>query len=122
MRFIGSSAVSRCLSAPSTGYEQPPFYFPPTYHFTCPTRGQSSYHGPETRHISPSTHTLAHLPAELVTAWPDTAILVPVYHPQPLLNEYESYLSHPCNLFMPLPGHRIYNLDDCDLSSYVSTV
>lgn len=33
--------------------DQPPSYFTPTYHFTCPTRRPSSYHEAASRHISP---------------------------------------------------------------------
>lgn len=37
----------------SISIDQPPSYFTPTYHFTCPTRRPSSYHEAASRHISP---------------------------------------------------------------------
>lgn len=63
----------------------PPFYFTPTYHFTCPTRRAFSYHEAATTHISPFARTLAHLPSPLgarclrARAPLPAAILVPTF-------------------------------------------
>lgn len=50
-----SSSIHRFRSGTGFGIsiDQPPSFFTPTYHFTCPTRRPSSYHEAASRHISP---------------------------------------------------------------------